>query len=80
MTREIIFLKNHAESEPGKLQPWTKLVETKVENPVNSRNDSSFQIPNSQISMLNLAKFCFQKPKTLQTTLIWRERGFFTEK
>ena len=27
------------------LQPWTKLVETKVENPVNSRNDSIFQIP-----------------------------------
>ena len=47
MTREIIFLKNHAESEPGKLQPWTKLVETKVENPVNSRNDSIFQIPSS---------------------------------
>ena len=26
-----------------KLQPWTKLVE----NPVNSRNGSTFQIPNS---------------------------------
>ena len=65
-------------------QPWTKLVETKVENPVNSRNDSIFQIPNSPpyppISMLNLAKFGCQKPKTLPTTLIWGERGFFTEK
>ena len=30
--------------------------------------------------MLNLAKFCFQKPKTLPTTLILGERGFFTEK
>ena len=30
--------------------------------------------------MLNLAKFCFQKPKTSQTTLICRERGFFTER
>ena len=33
------------------------------------------QIPNSSsypsISMLNLAKFCCQKPKTLLTTLIW---------
>ena len=66
------------------LQPWTKLVETKVENPVNSRNDSIFQIPNSPpyppISMLNLAKFCCQKPKTLPTTLILWERGFFTRK
>ena len=47
------------------LQTWTKLVETKLENPVNSRNDSIFQIPISplypQISMLNLAKFRFQK-------------------
>ena len=63
------------------LQPWTKLVETKVENPVNSRNDSSFQIPNSPpyppISMLNLAKFCCQKPKTLPTTLICGGEGFF---
>ena len=83
MTREIIFLKNHAESEPGKLQPWTKLVETKVENPVNSRNDSIFQIPNSPpyppISMLNLAEFCCQKPKNLPTTLIWG-RGVFSLK
>ena len=66
------------------LQTWTKLVETKLENPVNSRNDSIFQIPISPlcppISMLNLAKFCFQKPKTLPTTLILGERGFFTEK
>ena len=31
------------------LQPWTKLVETKVENPVNSRNDSIFQIPISPL-------------------------------
>ena len=67
-----------------KLQPWTKLVEIKVENPVNSINDSIFQIPNSppypQVSMLNLAKFCCQKPKALPTTLICGERGFFTEK
>ena len=28
-------------------QPWTKLVETKVENPVNERNDPIFHIPNS---------------------------------
>ena len=28
-------------------QSWTKLVETKVENAVNSRNDSIFQIQNS---------------------------------
>ena len=66
------------------LQPWTKLVEINVENPVNSRNDSIFKIPNSPpyplISMLNLAEFCCQKPKTLPTTLIWGERGFFTEK
>ena len=65
------------------LQPWTKLVEIKVENPVNSRNDSIFKIPNSPpyppISMLNLAEFCCQKPKTLPT-LIWGEKGFFTEK
>ena len=66
-------------------QPWTKLLETKVENPVNSRNDSIFQIPNSSpyppIPMLNLAKFCCQKPKTLPTTLIWGEReGFFSLK
>ena len=27
--------------------------------------------------MLNLVKFCCQKPKTLQTTLIWGEGGFF---
>ena len=62
------------------LQPWTKLVETKVENPVNSRNDSIFQIPISPsyppISILNLAKFCCQKPKTLPTILIWGERDF----
>ena len=47
-------------------------------------NKSSIQIPNSPpyplISMLNLAKFCCQKPKTLSTTLIWGERGFFTGK
>ena len=30
--------------------------------------------------MLNLAKFRFQKPKTLPTTLILGERGFYTEK
>ena len=66
------------------LQPWTKLVETKVENPVNSRNDSSFQIPNSPpyppISMLNLAKFCCQKPTTLPTTLLCGGEGFFHRK
>ena len=66
------------------LQPWTKLVETKVENPVNSRNVSVFKIPNSPpyppTSMLNLAEFCCQKPKNLPTTLIWRERVFFSEK
>ena len=28
----------------------------------------------------NLRKFCFQKPKTLETTLIWRDRDLFTEK
>ena len=66
------------------LQPWTKLVEIKVENPVNSRNDSSFPIPNSSpdlpISMLTLGKFCCQKPKKSPTTLISGERGFFTGK
>ena len=65
------------------LQPWTKLVEIKVENPVNSRNDSIFKIPNSPpyppISMLNLAEFCCQKPKNLPTTLIWG-RGVFSLK
>ena len=30
--------------------------------------------------MLNLAKFCSQKPKTLRTTLIWGGEVFFTEK
>ena len=67
--------------ENVKLQSWTKLVETRVENPANSRNGSIFQIQNSPpyplISMLNLVKFCCQKPKTLQTTLIWGEGGFF---
>ena len=62
----------------------TKLVETKVENAVNSRNYSIFQIPNSPpyppISMLNLTGFCCQKSKTLPTTLVLWERGFFTEK
>ena len=66
------------------LQPWIKLVERKVENPVNSRNGSIFQVPNSPlyhpISMLNQAKFCCQKLKTLRTTLICGERGFFTKK
>ena len=63
-----------------KQQPWTKLFETKVENPVNSRNSSIFQIPDSlpypSISMLNQAQFCCQKPKTMWTTLIWGEMGF----
>ena len=71
-------------SRENELQPWTKLVETKVENPGTSRIDSIFQISNSPpyppISMLNLAKFCCQKPKTLPTTLSWEERGFFTGK
>ena len=62
------------------LQSWTKLAETKVENPVNPRNGSIFQIQDSPpyplISMLNLVKFCCQKPKTLQTTLIWGGGGF----
>ena len=84
---ELLCFKNFPQS-------WTKLVETKVENAVNLRNDSIFQIPNSplypQTSMLNLAKFCCQKsktfrfccqnPKTVPTTLIWGERGFFTAK
>ena len=29
------------------LQPWTKLVEIKVKNPVNSSNDTAFEIPDS---------------------------------
>ena len=66
------------------LEPRTKFVETKVENPVNSRNDSIFQIPNSflypLISMLNLGKFCCQKPKTLPITLISCERELFSLK
>ena len=66
------------------LQPRTKLVEKKVENLVNSRNDSIFQIPNSPpyppISMLNMVEICCQKPKTLSTTLIRGDRVFFTEK
>ena len=65
-------------------QLWTKLVETKVGNQVNSRNASIFQIPNSPpdlfISMLDLVQFCCQNNKALETTLIWGERGFFTEK
>ena len=44
------------------LQPWSKLVETKFENPVNSRNRFVFQIQNSgaylpPVSMLNLVKY-----------------------
>ena len=65
------------------LQPWTKVIETKVENPVNLKNDSIFQISNSpsheSISILNLARLFFQMPKTLQTILIWLQRGFFAE-
>ena len=30
--------------------------------------------------MLNLVKFCFQKPKTVRATLICGERGFLAEK
>ena len=29
------------------LQPWTKLVEIKVKNTVNSSNDTDFEIPDS---------------------------------
>ena len=51
---------------------------------VNSRNDSIFKIPNSPpyppISMLNLAQFCCQNPKTFPKKFIWAERGFFNEK
>ena len=65
------------------LQPWTKVIETKVENPRNLKTDSIFQISNSPshgpISMLNLAMLSFQMPKTLQTTLIWLQGGFFAE-
>ena len=44
------------------LQPWSKLVETKFENPVSSRNRFVFQIPNScpylsPVLMLNLVKY-----------------------
>ena len=70
---ELLCFKNFSQS-------WKKLVETKVENAVNSRNDSIFQIPNSPLypskSILNLAKFCCQKPKTLPKTLILGERVF----
>ena len=33
--------------------------------------------PYPHTSMLNLASFCYKKPKTLQTSLISRERGSF---
>ena len=60
---------------------WTNFVETKVENPVNSRNNSTFQVVNSSlyphIPMLNLAKTCYGKPETLQTTLIRGMEGVF---
>ena len=63
-----------------KLQPLTRLVETNVENQVNPRNDSIYQNPISDpypaVSMLNLAKLCCQKPKTLPTTLILGKRDF----
>ena len=56
------------------LQPWIKIIETKIENPVNLKKDSIFQISNSSphipVSMLNLAKFSCEIPNTLQTTLI----------
>ena len=49
------------------LQPWTKVVETKVENPENSRYGSIFQIPNfppyHSLSLLNLAQFCCKSLK-----------------
>ena len=32
------------------------------------------------LKKFNLRKFCFQKSKTLETTLIWGGRGFFSEK
>ena len=42
-------------------QRWTKVVETKLENLVNSKNDLIFQIlsspPYAAISMLSLTKF-----------------------
>ena len=54
------------------LQPWTKIVETKVESLLNSRNESIFQIlnypPDAPVSILNQAKVSSQIPKTLQTT------------
>ena len=65
-------------------QPWKKLVETKVENPVNSRNDTIFQIPNSpsypSIPMFNLASICSQKPETLRTSLNCGGERFFSLK
>ena len=56
----------------NKLQPWKTLVETKVENPGNSRNDSIFQIPSSPtyppppISMLNWLSFVFKSLRLCQ--------------
>ena len=44
------------------------------------RFSNSKLLPYPSISILNLAKYCFQKPKTLQTTLIWEDRSFSTEK
>ena len=69
----------------GKLQPWTKLVETKVKSSQfkkwsNFWNCKFSPLPLPLISMLNLAKFCCHKPKTLRTTLILREMSFFTNK
>ena len=59
-------------------QSWTKLVETKAEKQVNSKNGLSFQIPKYvpyfSISML---KVFFQNLTTLWATLIWEERGIF---
>ena len=71
------------------LQPWTKLVETKVESPVNSGNGSFFQIlnppspdpiPLPHMQMLNLTKFCCQKPKNLANNIDLGREGFFCRK
>ena len=43
----IFSIRTYLNYATKKLQSWTKLVETRVENPVNSRNGSIFQIQNS---------------------------------
>ena len=53
---------------------WTKLLETKFENVLNSRNCSNFQIAFSLIygllSMLYLVKFCWKSPKHSGTSQV----------